>query len=157
MSISLSAETLQELQGLAARYPKKEAALLPVLHVVQRELGWISAEAEKWAADLLGIEPVRVREVVTFYSMYLRTPPGKYVLQVCTNLSCSLRDAGKVLRYLEEKLGIRPGETTPDRKYSLVTVECLGNCDQAPCMMVNSDHYGGLSLRAIDEILSGLG
>lgn len=156
MSISLNDEALREIHGLAGRYPRKDAALLPVLHVLQRELGWIPPEAEKWTADLLGINPVRIREVVTFYSMYFGTPPGKYVLRVCTNLSCSLRDAGSVLVYLEQKLGIKPGETTPDRKYSLLTVECLGNCDQAPCMMVNADHYGKLSLRDIDEILERL-
>ncbi|MGQ9672985.1 MAG: NADH-quinone oxidoreductase subunit NuoE [Candidatus Aminicenantales bacterium] len=156
MSPEYSSQLLKEVERMIARYPKKEAALLPVLHLVQREKGWISPAEERFVAALLGIKPIKVREVATFYTMILKRPLGKYHLQVCSNLSCTLLGAGTVLEYLKEKLGIRPGETTPDGKFSLSTVECLGACEQAPCLMVNFDYYGNLDREKIDKILASL-
>ncbi len=150
-------DTLRRKIGeLAARYPKKEAALIPVLRLVQDEAGCISPDEEEFVARTLGLKKMRVREVVTFYTMLTRRPLGKYHIQVCTNLSCSLLGSATLLDYLQKKLGIGVGETSPDRKFTLTTVECLGACDQAPCMMINTDYHGNLDPAAIDRILNGL-
>jgi NADH-quinone oxidoreductase E subunit len=129
---------------------------LPVLHLVQREVGCISAEEERFVAQVLGLRPMKVREVVTFYTMFLRRPVGKYHLQVCSNLSCSLLGAGPLLDYLQQKLGVRVGETTADGRFTLSTVECLGACEQAPSLMINFDYHGQLDGEKIDRILESL-
>ena len=156
MSPEFSEMTKKRLEEVIARYPKKNAALLPVLHLVQQEVGYISADEEKQVAALLEIKPIQVREVVTFYTMYNRQPIGKYHIQVCSNLSCSLLGAETLIDHLKEKLGIELGETTEDQKFTLTTVECLGACEQAPCMMINYDYYGDLDPNRIDEILDNL-
>jgi NADH-quinone oxidoreductase E subunit len=156
MSREYSPALLKTIEATIGHYPKKEAALLPVLHLVQKEFGFISAEDERKVAELLGIHPIRIREAMTFYTMFHSSPIGKYHLQVCSNLSCSLAGGESVLGYIERKLGIRAGETTGDRKFTLSEVECLGACEQAPCMMVNFDYYGGLDINKIDRILESL-
>lgn len=156
MSPDISAGLNKKIAELAARYRKKEAALLPVLHLVQRERGLITAEEEKLVAGLLGLKPIRVREVVTFYTMFYQLPMGKYHIQVCTNLTCALMGGDKLIDYLQKKLGTNIGETTADRRFTLTEVECLGACEQAPCMMVNFDYYGNLDKEKIDTILKGL-
>jgi NADH-quinone oxidoreductase E subunit len=156
MSPEFSASTKKRLDEVIARYPKKEAALLPILHLVQQEVGFISSAEEKQVADLLEINPIQVREVVTFYTMYNRQPVGKYHIQVCSNLTCSLLGAQTLVDYLKEKLGIDLGETSEDKRYTLTTVECLGACEHAPCMMINYDYYGNLDQNRIDEILDKL-
>jgi NADH-quinone oxidoreductase E subunit len=156
MSPEFSDSTKKRLDDVIARYPKKEAALLPILHLVQQEVGFISSAEEKQVADLLEITPIQVREVVTFYTMYNRQPVGKYHIQICSNLSCSLLGAQTLVDYLMEKLGIELGETTEDKKFTLTTVECLGACEHAPCMMVNFDYHGNLDQKKIDEILDKL-
>jgi NADH-quinone oxidoreductase E subunit len=156
MSPEFSLPTKKKIEELIARYPKKEAALLPVLLLVQQEFGSISAEEEKLVANLLKIKPIKVREVVTFYTMLNMKPVGIYHIQVCTNLSCTLLGGQKLLDYLREKLRIEPGETSLDNKFTLSTVECLGACEQSPCMMVNFDYYGHLDQQKIDTILESL-
>jgi NADH-quinone oxidoreductase subunit E len=156
MSFTLSAESLKRVEELVRRYPKKEAALLPVLHIVQREKGFISPDAERWVALKLGIPPLQVREVLSFYTLLRRKPAGKYIIQVCRNISCFLAGSEDIVKYLEARLGIRAGETTADRKYTLETVECLGNCDHAPCLMINDDDYGPVTREAVDGILKRL-
>lgn len=146
----------KEIETILPRYPRKEAAILPALHLVQRRLGYITAESEKLVAQVLGVRPVRVREVVTFYTMFSQKPLGKYHLQVCSNLSCTLAGGETVLDYLREKLKIKVGETTADGRFTLTTVECLGACDQAPCLMVNDDLHGRLDKTKIDELLARL-
>ncbi len=156
MSYVPSAETLKRVDEIVLRYPEKRAALLPVLHLIQRESGYISADAEKWAAEVLGIEPLRVREVLTFYTLFRRAPAGKYVIQVCRNLSCALGGSDDLLARLEARLGVPPGETTPDGKYTLLAAECLGHCDHAPCLMINDDDHGPVTPERLDAILKGL-
>jgi NADH-quinone oxidoreductase E subunit len=156
MSPEFSDVTKKRIEEVIARYPKKNAALLPVLHLVQQDVGYISADEEKKVAALLEIEPIQVREVVTFYTMYNRESIGKYHIQVCSNLSCSLLGGESLIDHLKEKLGIELGETTEDQKFTLTTVECLGACEQAPCMMVNYDYYGNLDKKQIDDILDNL-
>lgn len=156
MSPQFSEQTKKKLDEIIAHYPQKKAALLPVLHLAQREFGHISFEEEKTVASLLGIKPIEVREVVTFYSMFLREPAGKYHVQICSNLSCSILGAENLIDYLEKKLGIGVGETSADQKFTLSTVECLGACEHAPCMMVNFEYYGNLDQDKIDKILDNL-
>ncbi len=156
MNPEYSAKTRKKIDEIVARYPQKEAAILPLLHITQQEFGFISPDSEKLVAEILGIKPIRVREVVTFYTMLEREPIGKYHIQVCSNLSCTLLGSEKLIDYLQGKLGIKPGETTKDKKFTLTLVECLGACEQAPCMMVNFDYYGNLDKKKIDKILDGL-
>jgi len=146
----------KRIEGVLAHYPNKQAGLLSVLRLVQSEKGFISAEDERIVAALLGLRPIKVREVVTFYTLFARKPLGQFHIQVCSNLSCSLASGEKILEHLKARLGIRIGQTTPDGKYTLTEVECLGACEQAPCMMVNFDYYGNLDPEKIDRILEGL-
>lgn len=156
MKPGFSERTRKKIDKIVARYPQKEAAILPLLHITQQEFGFISPDSEKLIAEILGIKPIRVREVVTFYTMLNREPIGKYYIQVCSNLSCALLGSEKLIDYLKEKLGIEPGQTTKDKKFTLSLVECLGACEQAPCMMINFDYYGNLDKKKIDKILDGL-
>ena len=156
MSLEFSEKAKKKIEEIVARYPQKEAAILPILHITQQEFGSISAEEEKLVARILGIKPISVRELVTFYTMLSRESLGKYHIQVCSNLSCSLLGAGNFVDYLVEKLGIEPGETTPDKKFTLSTVECLGACERAPCMLINFNYYGEMDPKKVDEILDGL-
>lgn len=156
MNPGFSERTRKKIDKIVARYPQKEAAILPLLHITQQEFGFISPDSEKLVAEILGIKPIRVREVVTFYTMLNREPIGKYYIQVCSNLSCTLLGSEKLIDYLKGKLGIEPGQTTKDKKFTLSLVECLGACEQAPCMMVNFDYYGNLDKKKIDKILDGL-
>ena len=122
-----------------AKYPdaQKQSAVMACLSIVQQEQGHVSAESEREIAEYLGIAPMAVHEVTTFYNMYNQQPVGKYKLAVCTNLPCQLRDGGKALQFLEEKLGIHAGETTADGQFTLQQCECLGACADAPVMLVN--------------------
>lgn len=156
MIFSLSAAAMKRVDELIRRYPKKEAALLPVLHIIQREKGFVSPEAEEWAAATLEIPPLQVREVISFYTLLRRKPAGKYVVQVCRNISCFLAGSDEIVEHLEARLGIRAGESTRDGKFTLETVECLGNCDHAPCLMINDDDYGPVSREMIDGVLGRL-
>lgn len=156
MSLNLSETTRKKIDKIIAGYPRKEAALLPILHLAQQEFGQITAAEEQLVAELLEIKPIEVREVVSFYTMYNRKAVGKYHIQICSNLSCSLLGSGALVDYLTEKLGIKPGETTADMRFSLSTVECLGACEQAPCMMINFDYHGDLDKEKIDKILEDL-
>ena len=122
-----------------AKYPpeQKQSAVMACLAIVQQESGFVSAESEKVVADYLGMAPIAVREVTTFYNMYNQRPVGKYKLNVCTNLPCQLRDGGRALKHLEHRLGVHMGETTPDGLFSLQQSECLGACADSPVLLVN--------------------
>ena len=156
MSLAFSEETRARYERMLARYPNREAAILPTLHLAQREFGHLTAEAIVYVASLLGFTPARIDGVATFYTMYNRKPVGKYHLQICRNLSCSLMGAEHLIEHVSEKLGVRPGETTADGKFTLSTVECLGSCGTAPVMQVNDDYYEDLSGDKVDAILDGL-
>ena len=149
-------EAMREIDETVARYPDPASALLPLLHIAQREEGWIAPEAEQWIADRLGIAPARVRGVVTFYTMFATKPMGRHVLQLCRTLSCELRGAPDIKAHLERRLGLRAGETSADGAFSLVEVECLGACGTAPAMMVNDAYHENLTPERVDEILDAL-
>jgi NADH-quinone oxidoreductase E subunit len=157
VSLAFSEETRAKHERLLTRYPDREAAILPTLYLAQREFGHLSDEAILYVADLLGFTPARIYGVATFYTMYNKKPVGKYHLQVCRNLSCSLMGAEHLIEHVARKIGVKPGETTADGKFTLSTVECLGSCGTAPVMQVNDDYYENLTEESIDAILDGLG
>ena len=149
----MTADFLQELDKIANRYEDKRAALLPVLHYVQEKEGMISPESEKEIAQYLGIPVVRVHEVVSFYHLFHQTKKGKCHFSVCQTTSCALLGAEKIIEHLKDRLGIQPGETTPDGKFSLSVVECLGACEIAPMMQFNQEYKGFLNKKQLDELI----
>jgi NADH-quinone oxidoreductase subunit E len=135
MTGPFSEELRRRIADLVALYPERRAALLPVLALVQKERGFIGTEDEAAVARVCGLRPVEVGEVLTFYTMFRRRPAGRRLVQVCTNLSCSLRGGERILDAVRKILGVEPGRTTGDGKFTLVEVECLGACDKSPCLM----------------------
>jgi NADH-quinone oxidoreductase subunit E len=156
MAVEFSPETLKEFQATVARYPKKEAAMLPVLYLAQREFGHLGPEAIDYVAKLMDQAPARVHGVVSFYTMYNMAPIGRHHIQVCRTLPCALRGAEEVTEFLKRKLGIDCGQTTPDGRFTLSEVECLASCGTAPMMQVNDDYYENLTAEKIDQILEGM-
>ncbi len=142
-----------------AKYPadQKQSAVMACLTIVQEELGYVSADSEKMVADYLGMAPIAVHEVTTFYNMYNQRRLGKYKLNVCTNLPCQLRDGAKALKYLEQKLDISMGETTADGLFTLQQSECLGACADSPVMLVNDlTMCSFMSNEKLDQLIAGL-
>jgi len=152
----LGAEFERHVDAIVARYPVPKAALLPVLWAVQERQGWIAPAAEEWVARRLGVTPAHVHGVVTFYTMYKPRPTGRHHIQVCTTLSCMLRGGDELLAHLEQRLGIRCGEVTPDGRFSLVRVECLGSCGTAPMFQLNDDYHEDLTPAKVDALLADL-
>lgn len=152
----LSPSARLRIEELSARYPRKRSALIPSLQIAQQEAGYVSEEVMVEIARLMDLSPNEVREVVSFYSLLHQQPAGRYVIQVCTNISCQLCDAEGILRHLRSRLGIAPGETTPDMKYTLLEVECLGSCGTSPVMQINDETHENLTPEKIDHILDGL-
>jgi len=146
----------RKVDALVANYPQPKAALLPVLWEVQKAKGWIPLEAEDWIARRLGVSAAHVHGCVTFYTMYKQKPSGKYHIQLCTTLSCMLRGSDELLKHLEKKLGIKEGETTPDGRFSIVRVECLGSCGTAPMFQLNDTYHENLTLEKVDRLLESL-
>lgn len=142
-----------------AKYPaeQKQSAVMACLAIVQQELGFVSLESEKAVADYLGMAPIAVHEVTTFYNMYNQQPCGKYKLNVCTNLPCQLRDGSQALKHLERKLGIVMGETTADGLFTLQQSECLGACADSPVLLVNDRTMCSfMSNDKLDQLIDGL-
>jgi len=155
----LSAATLERFSPEVAKYPaeQKQSAVMACLSIVQQEQGWVSAEAEESIAAYLGMAPVAVREVTTFYNMYNQQPVGKFKLNVCTNLPCQLRDGQQALEHLCKKLGIEDGGTTPDGLFTVAKCECLGACADAPVMLVNDRQMVSyMSNDRLDELVDVL-
>jgi len=152
----LSENAKKEISKEISKFPEKKAALLPALHIAQKEQGWISKETMEEIASIIEIKPIEVMEVVSFYTMFNMNPVGRYHLQVCTNLSCSLLNSRHMVKHLQDKLGIKTGETTKDNKFTLSTVECLGSCGTAPMMQVNDEFHENLTKQKIDAILESL-
>jgi len=132
---------LDEYRELLTHYPTRQAALLPTLWIAQREFGWLSEDAQAYVAHLMELPPTHVRAVVSFYTMFHRKPVGRYLLDVCTNLTCKLRGAERIVECIAQKLKINVGETTPDGKFTLAEVECLASCGTAPMLQLNQDTY----------------
>jgi NADH-quinone oxidoreductase E subunit len=149
-------EARKRFEHILTRYPNKEAALLPTLHLAQEVWGWISPETVQYVGKLLDLPPATVFGVVSFYNMYNQKPVGKYHLQVCTNLSCMVSNAYDIHDHLCAKLGIHPGQTTPDGLYTVTEVECLGSCGTAPVVQVNNDYHENMDVPKMDDLLSKL-
>ncbi len=132
-----SDELQTRLREIVARYPSARSAMLPCLHLVQAETGYVTPEGIQAVADAIGVKADEVESVVTFYSMYTQELKGRYVIKVCTSISCYLRGCDDVMAYLEERLGIRRGETTSDGRFTLESAECLAACGMAPVIQVN--------------------
>lgn len=156
MTYAPSPAALVRIEAAIALYPEPPAAILPVLRIIQDESGFISREAETWVAAKLAVQPLRVREILSFYTMFRRAPGGRTTIRVCRNLSCTLAGAENILRLLTEKLGIGPGETTSDGAITLVTAECLGNCDHAPCLQVDGVDRGPVTGEAVAALVEEL-
>jgi len=142
-----------------AKYPpdQKQTAVMACLRILQHERGWLSVGSEQLVADYLGMPPIAVHEVTTFYNMYNRTPVGRFKLNVCTNLPCQLRDGARALHHLEQRLGIKMGETTPDGLFTLQQAECLGACADSPVMLVNDETMCSfMSNDKLDQLIEGL-
>ncbi len=155
--LRFSEQAVQELEQVKRHYPNKRAAMLPALWIAQREYGgYLPPEALMEVAYRLGTSYAVVEGVASFYTMYNKRPVGRVMLEVCTNLTCSICGGYEILRYLEQKLGIKVGETTPDGQFTLTEVECLNDCGNAPVMQVGDRYYGNLTPEKIDALLEEL-
>jgi NADH-quinone oxidoreductase subunit E len=152
----LSEETRSRIEALMQLYPERRSALIPALHLVQDQCGYLSPEAMRDIGDLFHLSPNEVYEVVSFYTMFHKKPVGKYVLQVCTNISCLLCNCEVLMSHLKTRLGIQPGETTRDGKFTLLEVECLASCGTAPVLQINDTYHENLTIEKLDRILDSL-
>ncbi len=152
----ISQETRAKIEAEAAKYPQRRGGLLPALHLVQKEKGWISLETAQELAAIFDIAPVDVMEVVSFYNMFYDRPQGRHHVHVCTNLPCSLRGARDLLRGLEAHLGVEAGQTTPDGRITLAHEECLGACGYSPMIRVDETYHENLDLSSAKEIVDAL-
>jgi NADH-quinone oxidoreductase E subunit len=153
----LSEQSKSRIQRIRDEYPDAKSALLPALYLAQQDYGgWLPSEAFEAVAEAMGLPPTYVASTASFYTMLNRKPVGRHVIQVCTNISCSLLGAEHLVAYIGRKLGIAPGETTEDGKFTLLEVECLGSCGTAPMMQVDDEYYENLTERRIDQILADL-
>ena len=155
-SKGFSAQSLERIEQLKKRYPHPQSVLLEALWLWQGEHGWISEQGMRVIGDLLGVPHHHVLGVVSFYTMFNRKPVGRHKLEVCTNVSCMLRNSEGLLKHIEERLQIKTGETTPDDRFTLVEAECLGSCGTAPMMQVGDRYYENLDNAKVDTILDGL-
>ena len=151
-----TSEQLAEVRRLQGLYPDKRGALLPVLHLAQDAFGYISLDVQRYVGTLFDLSPAHVHEVVTFYTLFFQQPKGRHIVSVCHNLSCHLLGAKDIIQHMKERLGVEPGETTPDGKVTFLTVECLCACEQAPMMQVDERYEGLLTPEKVDRILDGL-
>ncbi|HEX6439530.1 MAG TPA: NADH-quinone oxidoreductase subunit NuoE [Candidatus Binatia bacterium] len=156
MAVEFSPETLKKFEETVRRYPKKEAAMLPVLYLAQQEFGYLGPEAIDYVAKLMDQSPARVHGVVSFYTMLNMKPIGRHHIQVCRTLSCALGGAEKITDFIRKKLDIDLGQTTADGRFTLSEVECLASCGTAPMMQINDDYYENLNEEKVTEILDSL-
>lgn len=152
----LSKEAVEEIDALCARYPSRLAAMLPALHVAQREAGKIDDDVEMDVAEALDVPPARVREATTFYTMFYQEDVGKYVIKICRNLACQLRGADRIMEKAKAVLGVDFGETTPDGKITLEHEECLASCGTGPMLWCNDNFVENLDEQKLETFLASL-
>ncbi len=154
----LSKESLDQVKHEVAKYPpeRKSSAVMAALRIAQEEHGWLSVPLMDYVAELLGMRPIQVYEVATFYSMYDLKPVGRHKISICTNISCMLCGSDAIVKHLEQRLGIKLGETTPDGKVTIKEVECLAACCGAPMFQIGKTYYENLTPQKVDEILASL-
>lgn len=158
--VEFSAALLDKFAEIVSRYPqgKQKSGLLPILHLVQAEYGWLSADAMEKVASYLQIKPIEVFEVATFYTMYFLKPQGKYNLEVCRTGPCCLVGAEKIIKHIEERLGVKEGEVTEDGLFSWRGVECLAACGFGPVLQIGPDYtfYENLTEEGVDQLINDL-
>ncbi|MEO3403838.1 NAD(P)H-dependent oxidoreductase subunit E [Mucilaginibacter sp. CAU 1740] len=158
--VEFSPELISKFDEIVSRYPqgKQKSGLLPILHLVQAEFGWVSAPAMDKVAEYLSILPIEVYEVATFYTMYFLRPQGKYVLEVCRTSGCCLVGAEKIMDHIEETLGVKEGEVTPDGLFSWRGVECLAACGFGPVLQIGPEYtfYENLTNESVDKLIGDL-
>ena len=155
-AFALSTAGLARVDALIAQYPTKASALMPCIWVIMDEFGYVSEAGVSFLSDILEVSLARVYEVLTFYAMFRTEPQAKYTLQVCHNISCHVMGARPIIAHLEKRLGIRLGETTPDGKFAIEGVECLGACGLGPCLQLGKHLYEHLTSAKIDDLLDSL-
>jgi NADH-quinone oxidoreductase E subunit len=153
---TFSPEVEAEIDGHLAKYPVMRSAILPLMFIVQRERGYLDPPGVLYLANRLGLRVTDIWEVATFYSMIHTEPIGRHHIQICKTLSCKIMGEPAITEHVCRKLGIRPGETTPDGNFTVSLVECLGSCGTAPMFQIGFDYYENLTPERVDEILSGL-
>ncbi len=151
----LNKDILDEINEIRKKYVNPRSCLLPVLNIFQRKYGWLSPETLEAVGELLNVPRATVKGVSTFYAMFHHKPMGRNLVQLCTNVACMLMGGERLLSVLKDNYGLEPDGTSPDGRFSLVIMECIGACDTAPAMLVNSDLYGNLTRESIVEILRG--
>jgi|SRR5690606_7331658 len=159
MKMKFSEDKLKKVDAIIARYPegKQKSALIPVLHLAQEEFGgWLDVPVMDYVAELLQLNPIEVYEVATFYTMFNMKPVGKYVLEVCQTGPCMLRGSDQIIQHIQNRLGIKPGETTADGLFTLKPAECLGACGYAPMMQLGKHYKEHLTTEKVDELLEEL-
>ena len=145
---------LRELEDIKGRYPEYKSAVLPALYIAQREFGWLSNEAILSVAKSLSIPEALVRGTASFYSMFKQRQAGRHLIQMCTNISCMILDAERLVDFVKSRYSLEPGGTSPDGRFSLVIMECIGACGTAPAMLVDTDFYDNLTEKKIEEVLN---
>ena len=160
LPVEFSTSLLAKFEEVVSRYPagKQKSALLPILHLVQAEFGWVSPAAMDKVAEYLKIQPIEVYEVASFYTMYFLRPQGKYVLEVCRTGPCCLVGAEKIMDHIEQTLGVKEGEVTPDGLFSWRGVECLAACGFAPVLQIGPEYtfYEKLTNESVDQLITDL-
>ena len=148
----------ERFDALRAQYPAEMSAslVLPLLHCLQREHGWIHEDEAAMVADYLGLPAMQVLEAVRWYTMFKQAPQGRHVLKVCRNIACALRGAEDLITHLQRTLGVQAGQTTPDGRFTLETVECLASCGTAPAMQVGDTYHERLTPAKVDSIIGAL-
>ena len=152
----LNDATIKEIKAKMVRYPSRRSAILPALTAAFRQVGHLDPAIYEEISGIIDIPLVDIAEAASFYTLFPKKEVGKYFIQVCHNISCSLRGADNMITYIEGKLGIKLGETTPDKLFTLISVECLGGCSAAPMMQINDTYYEDLTREKIDKILAEL-
>jgi NADH-quinone oxidoreductase subunit E len=153
----LSQQARDEIAALKSRYPDFRSALMPALYIAQEENGgWLSKEAMQDVAEVMGLTPADVESVASFYSMYNKRPVGKYLIEVCTNISCSLLGSRKLAQHIEDRLGVPIGENTPDGLFTVKRVECMAACGGAPSIQVNGLYHENMTPERFDELIEQL-
>jgi NADH-quinone oxidoreductase subunit E len=152
----LSERTRREFEALLARYPVKRSAVIPCLHLAQAEVGYLSPAALEEVAAFLGLPPVQVMEVATFYDMFHLEPIGRHLVYVCHNVSCALLGAERLLRHIQERWGVRSGQTTGDGLFTLRRMECLAACGEAPAIQIDGQYHGRVTPQRFDALVAGL-
>jgi NADH-quinone oxidoreductase subunit E len=152
----LTDDTIRQIKSRMARYPTRQSAILPALTAAYKQVGHLNPAVYREIARVMDVPYIEIAEAASFYTMFPKHEVGRHLIQVCHNISCSLRGADNLIAYIEKKLGIALGETTPDKLFTLISVECLGGCSAAPMMQINDTYYENLTRARVDEIIAEL-